>query len=196
MLPKVVQNTESMQGDITETEILKAIKQLRLGKSPGSDRLTSCFYKDFTEKLAPILCHVFNSLSSSQYLAIIILLYKCGQQNVLTKYRPISLTNTDYKILAYALTNRLEPHLPFLISPQQTAYMKGHFIGTNIRSVKDFINNSIETNSAHIVLFLDFWKAFDSVSHRFLFLLLKHIGLPDWYVKWVSIIYSEVVSVV
>ena len=106
------------------------------------------------------------------------------------------MTNADYKILAYVLTNRLELHLPFLISPQQTAYMKGCFIGTNIRSVQDFIDNSIENNSDHIVLFLDFWKAFDSVLHRFLLLLLKHIGLPDWYVKWVSIIYSEAVSVV
>ena len=50
----------------------------------------SSFYKDFAEKLAPILCHIFNkafaigSVSTSQYLAIIILLYKHGQQNVLT----------------------------------------------------------------------------------------------------------------
>ena len=135
LLLKVVQNTESMQGDITETEILEAIKQLCIGKSPSSDGLTSSFYKDFAEKLAPILYHVFNkafaisSVSMNQYLAIIILLYKHGQQNVLTNYRPISLTNTDYKILAYVLTNRLELHLPFLISPQQTAYMKGCFIG-------------------------------------------------------------------
>ncbi len=93
-------------------------------------------------------------------------------------YSPILLTNTDYKILAYVLMNRLETHLPFLISPQQTAYMRGHFIGTNIRSVQDFIDHTVEMDADHVVLFLDFQKAFDSVSHVFLQTLLKHIRLP------------------
>ena len=181
---------------------MEAIKQLHPGKSPGSDGLTSSFYKHFAASVAPIFSTVFNkafkigSLSANQYLAIIILLYKCGLQNVLMNYQPISLTNTDYKILAYVLTNRLEPHLSFLISLQQAAYMKGHFIGMNIRSVQDFIDHTIETDSSHLVLFLDFWKAFESISHRFLLLLLEHIGLPEWYVKWVNIIYTRAISVV
>ncbi len=60
--------------------------------------------------------------------------------------------------------------------------MEGHFISTNIRSVQDFIDYSVEMDSSHLVLFLDFHKAFDSISHQFLLLLLKHIGLPEWYV--------------
>ncbi len=201
-IQKVSQSIDTLQGDITENEILEAIKQLHPGKSPGSDSLTSSFYKHFAENLAPILSMVFNkafeigSLSVNQYLAIIILLYKCGLQNVLTNYQPILLTNTDYKILAYVLTNRLELHLSFLISPQQTAYMKGCFIGTNIRSVQDFIDHSVEKDSSHLVLFLDFHKAFDSISHNFLLLLLEYIGLPKWYVTWVKIIYSGMISVV
>lgn len=42
-LPKVVQETDSMIGDIMELEVEQAIKQLKLGKSPGSDGLTSSF---------------------------------------------------------------------------------------------------------------------------------------------------------
>ncbi len=123
-IPKVSQSIDTLQGDITKNEIMEAIKQLCPGKSPGSDRLTLSFNKHFAENLAPILSMVFNkafkigSLSANQYLAIIILLYKHGLQNVLTNYQPISLTNTDYKILTYVLTNRLELHLSFLISPQ------------------------------------------------------------------------------
>ncbi len=166
-----------------EEEIQQAILQLCTGKSPGSDGLTAGFYKHFVDDIAPILAMVFNkefelgSLSFNQYLVIIILLHKKGPQNILTNYRPISLTNTDYKILVYVLMNRLETHLPF-ISPQQTAYMKGCFIGTNIRSIQDFIDHTIEIGADHIVLFLDFQEAFDSVSHVFLQTLLKHIRLP------------------
>ena len=150
----------------------------------------------------PILTKVFNDafslgkLSWNQYLAIIILLHKRGPQNILTNFRPISLTNTDYKILAYVLTNRLEPHLSFLISPQQITYMKGRFIGTNICSVQDFIDYTIDQDADHIILFLDFHKAFDSISHLFLSTLLSHLGLPSWFVDWVDIIYKNVMSVV
>ncbi len=105
------------------------------------------------------------------------------------------MTNTDYKILAYILTNHLQPHLSALISSQQTAYMKGCFIGTNIRSVQDFIYFLVVNGKDHVVLFLAFKKAFDSVSHHFLFLLLEHIGLPALYIECICIMYSNASSV-
>ena len=114
---------------------------------------------------------------------------------MLNNYCPISLTNTDYKILAYVLLNRLEKHLSAIISSQQIAYMKGCFIGTNIRSVQDFIDHTVIHNADHIILFLDYKKAFDSVSHHFIFALLYHVGLPDHFVKWVEIIYKDASSV-
>ena len=114
----------------------------------------------------------------------------------MTNYRPISLTNMDYKILAYVLTNRLEEHLPFLISPYQTTYIKGRFIGTNIRSVQDMITDITENDKEHLVLFLDFCKAFDSISHLFLQCLLIKVSLPPEFVEWVDIIYAHANSVV
>ena len=50
-------------------------------------------------------------------------------------------------------------------------------------------------NADDIVLFLDYKKAFDSVSHHFLLALLHHVGLPDHFVKWVKIIYKDASSV-
>ncbi len=201
-LPIVIGDTSLMTAEITVSEIEQAIKQLKTGKAPGCDGLTASFYKHFVEHLAPMLCEVFNyayknkTLSISQYLVIIILLFKRGDQLSLNNYRPISLTNADYKILAYVLTAHLSEHLKFLISPQQTAYMKGCFIGTNIRSVQDMIDHTVENNLDHAVLFLDFKKAFDSVSHLFLHKLLVCIGIPAQFVDWIHIIYSDAKSVV
>ena len=69
--------------------------------------------------------------------------------------------------------------------------MKGLFI----RSVQDFIDHFVAEDTDYIVLFLDYKKAFDSVSHRFLFALLDHIGLPHQFVEWVKIIYTDACSV-
>ena len=110
------------------------IKKLRPNKSPGCNGLTTEFYQHFMHELASILCEVFNkifedeNLTDTQKIAIIVLIFKKGDNRLLENYRPVSLTNADYKILVYILSQRLEDHLPFLISPQQTAYMKSHFI--------------------------------------------------------------------
>ncbi len=136
-----MQDTSGLVGPVTEKEVLSAISCLRSSRSPGSDGLTSEFYKHFAEQVAPILAKVFNtcfqnkSLTLSQCLVIIILLFKKGDSMLLGNYRLISLTNSDYKILAYILTTRFEEHLTDVIVVNQTACMKGCFIGCNIQSI-------------------------------------------------------------
>ena len=198
-LPQVLQDTTALGGLITEKEIETAIGQLCLGKSPGCDGLTAEFYKSFDQKLLSILCQVFNdvwekkNLTLTQKIAIIIVLFKKGDTKRLNNYRPISLTNADYKILAYILMNCLSPHLSDVISVNQTAYMHGHFIGTNIRSVQDTMAHFAKHSLVSLILFLDF-KAFDSVPHQFLFILLEKIGLPLDFISWVKIMYTDVSS--
>ena len=53
-----------------------------------------------------------------------------------------------------------------------------------------------KNNLSHLILFLDFKKAFDSVSHQTLFELLYHIGIPDEFITWIQIMYYDSISVV
>ncbi len=68
------------------------------------------------------------------------LLYKKGNVLEVGNYRPISLTNVDYKILAYVLLSHMQPFLDNFIHPAQTAYMPGRYIGTNIRKIQDVMD--------------------------------------------------------
>ena len=168
---------------------MTAIKALHIGKAPGCDGLTAEFFKAFEETLAPIVVSVFQDIwnrkkiSDLQRLAVIILLFKKGNPQMLANYRPISLTNTDYKILAYVLSNHLSTHLTDIISVNQTAYISGCFIGINIRYVQDTIKHLAVNSPNSVLLFLNFKKAFDSVSHEFLFALLSHMGCPPEFVS-------------
>ncbi len=69
---------------ISSDEVTRVIKKLQTGKAPGIDGLTADFYKHFINHLSSILADVFNqifddkTLSSSQKLAVIILLFKKG----------------------------------------------------------------------------------------------------------------------
>ncbi len=123
-------------------------------------------------------------------------MFKKGDKQEASNYRPISLTNVDYKILAYVLTARIELCLDTIIHPSQTAYMQGHFIGTNIKKVQDAIDYNIQYNKDWVFVFLDFQKAFDSVSHIFLFSLLYSMGFPAEYITWVLLMYTKAQSIV
>ena len=84
--------------------------------------------------------------------------------------------------------------LPEVIHPSQTAYMQGRFLGTNIHKVQDAINWAESQNTKCVALFLDFQKAFDSVSHVFLWSLLTKMGFPQDFVSWTMLLHSQVVS--
>ncbi len=187
-LPSIKMDSSGLTGKITSDEVESVIKKLHLGKALGIDGLTADFYSHFVDQLSNILAAVYNaifeqgSLTFLQHMAIIILLFKKGDSQLVDNYCLISLTNTDCKILAYILTMCLEPHLSTLIHLNQTAYMSKQFISLNICSVQDFMDYIDCNNLDHAILFLDFKKAFDSVSHQFLFHLLKHLGLPQEFI--------------
>ncbi len=164
-LPKISCDTSLLTMSISQEEVAEAVKSLRPGKASGCDGLTSEFYKYFEELLVPILTSLFASiweakcLMDTQSMAIIILLFKKGDQRYLANYRLISLTNADYMILAYVLSHWLSEHLSDVIAVNQTAYMAGHFIGTNIQFVQDTMSHFILNSPNSIVLFLDYTKS-------------------------------------
>ena len=111
-----------------------------------------------------------------QNTSVLSLIHKKNERTYLKTYRPISLTNVDYCILAFALSMRLQKVIT-KISTEQTGYIKKQFIGTNIRAILDICENIEANNSAGILLLLHFEKAFDSVERSFLFSTHKKIQL-------------------
>ena len=78
-------------------------------------------------------------MSQSQRQGILTLLFKKGDKRVLDNWRPISLLNTDYKILARVLSQRLQRVIQKLVSSDQTGYIKGRSAANNLRLVQDVI---------------------------------------------------------
>ena len=72
--------------------------------------------------------------------------------------------NCDYKIAAKAIANRLKTVIPKIINNDQTDFLKGRFIGENIRLIDGIINHTESNNIPGLLLCLDFEKAFDTVE--------------------------------
>ena len=69
-----------------------------------------------------------------------------------------SLTNVDYRILRQDLVNQLHKVLPTLISQNQAGYVKGRYIGNNIRAIEDLILYAEKENVNSIICFWIFKK--------------------------------------
>ena len=63
---------------------------------------------------------------------------------------------------------RIEPSLPSLIHSDQTGFIKGRYMGQNIRFLDDLINFTDVNNTPGILLFIHFEKAFDTLEWSFL----------------------------
>ena len=178
----------------------KAVTAMELDKSPGIDGLTTNFYKHFWPLFGPRLTQVYNyafksgQLSVSHRRGVISLLFKKGDRTLLKNWRPITLLTTDYKILTKALANRLQQVLPLIVHTDQTASIKGRTINDNTRLLHDVITYANVNNIPLALISVDQLKAFDRVSHDFLFKTLQRFGFGQDFVQWIQVIYNSVSS--
>ena len=199
-IPKITNSDRDYcESKLLESEILSSLKALKNGKSPGSDGLTAEFYKFFwqdikTSLIDSIYYSIENGeLSVEQKRGIITLIPKKDKNRLFLKnWRPISLLNVDYKILAKCLAHRLSKVLPYIINEDQTGYIKGRFIGCNIRQIEDLLIYSELQNTPGIILTIDFEKAFDSISWKFIDRALESFNFGPKFRTIVSVLYKNI----
>ena len=134
-------------------------------------------------------------MSSSQKQAIITLIEKKEKdRSFLENWRPISLVNVDTKIMTKVIASRIKNVLPDIIHPNQTGYVKDHFIGETIRSIYDVMDFAVKENIPGLMLFIDFQKAFDSVEWEFLFKCLEAFNFGPDFLHWVKVFYKNIQS--
>ncbi|GBG77775.1 hypothetical protein CBR_g24222 [Chara braunii] len=171
----------------------EALKVMASGKTPGEDGLPVDFYRKHWEVVGEDLVEIYNEIQMGVRLpttacrGIISILFKKGDTNEIRNWRPISLLNVSYKILAKVLARRLGRHLPNLVEDDQAAF----------RSIYDNIVTAIETLEVVskeeldvAVLLLDMEKAYYQVNWSFVLTSLRWIGFGDMFCSWVVALYS------
>ena len=194
---------QTIEGEITLEEAGEALKNMKNGKSPGSDGFGAEFYKFFWKKIGPLVVRSLNQsfkdgeMSTTQREGLITCIPKPDKEREYVKnWRPISLLNVLYKIGATCIANRIKQVLPDLISEDQTGFVSNRYMGDNIRLIYDLISYLDKNNLPGMLLCLDFEKAFDSLDWTFLFKVLRTYGFGNDICRWIQTFYTNIKSTV
>ncbi|XP_022024016.1 uncharacterized protein LOC110924301 [Helianthus annuus] len=110
--------------------------------------------------------------------SFVALLPKVADPQELNDFRPISLIGVVYKVIAKVLANRINPTLPSIVSPMQSAFVEGRYILDGPLMVSEIISWAKSVKKEIFIFKVDFQKAYDSVSWNFLISNLRSMGFP------------------
>lgn len=115
--------------------------------------------------------------------SFITLIPKTDNSLLVSNYRPISLIGIQYKIVSKILANRLSLIVDSVVSREQSAFIKGRQILDGPLILNEIVD-WYRTKKKKLMLFkIDFAKAYDSVSWKYLMAILQAMGFGD---KWIG----------
>lgn len=119
------------------------------------------------------------------------MIHKEGRDPLFCKnYRPISLVNVNYKVVAKLLALRLEPLMQHLIDKEQCGFVKGRLTSDNSRLFLNGQNKVSSLSCSLAAISIDAEKAFDRVDWSFLFKTLNLHGFSPKIFSLISLLYS------
>lgn len=192
-------NTSSFYFRETNTvEVAELIMHLKNTPSAGHDGITTQFLKNNADILAEPLSKLFNrSILSGVFprtlkKAIIVPIFKEGEKNVISNYRPISLLSVISKLLEKVMHIRILKFLEkteFLASNQYGFIPKKSVDLALIQHMGDIVDGA-ESGNKVIAVYCDIRRAFDTVNHEILLNKLESLGVRggvwDWFSSYLS----------
>ncbi|CAM4553317.1 unnamed protein product [Caretta caretta] len=115
-------------------------------------------------------------------------IFKKGKEEKPGNYRLVSLTSVPGKIMEQVLKETILKHLEErkVIRNSQNGFTNSKSCLINLTTFYDEITGSVDVGKAVDLIYLDFRKAFDTVSHSILASKLKKYGLDEWTIRWIE----------
>ena len=190
--------TSDMCGaDISIPEVEFTCSNLPREKSPGPDRIPNEFYKSFAKLLAPLLARYYNEARAKGMLpngfsdGIVVILYKKGSRCDIRNYRPITLLNSDYKIMTRILAKRMLSIVTQFVSDSQIGFVPFTFIAESAMLIKLIQVHLDKIDDGGILVFCDLEKAFDRCDWNFLNKAIAKLNFSESHQSWFNILYDE-----
>lgn len=174
----------------TTSDVLKKLNALDATKGTGPDCIHPHFIKTCATSLAEPLAHIFNfSISSGSFpgqwkTAKVVPIFKHDDEQNVKNYRPISILSTFAKVFESLICPYIQHHFKNFLSTSQHGFVSGRSTNTNLALFTENLREAMDSHKQIDVIYTDFSKAFDKVSHRILLQKLKDHGFTDVMLQW------------
>lgn len=195
-IPENNQANENLMQIITQDDVLTAIKGSSSRKSPGSDGLPKEFFLKTWQIIGFEFTNVINDALQGKatrqfYDGILVLVKKKGSDKSVKGYRPISLLNYDYKVLARILKQRIHCLLPLVLSNNQKCSNGKRTIFEATNRIYDKICQLKHLRQNALLVSFDLDHAFDRVSHQFLQQTMIRMNFNANFVELLATIWNQ-----
>jgi hypothetical protein len=176
----------------TMEEIDLVVRESDGNKSPGPDGYNYAFVKEFWYLIKEEVRIMFDQFHANEILPKSLLAYfvalipKVSSPLELKDYRPISLLGSLYKLLAKVLARRLASVLNSVISPTQSAFLKGRNLVDGVLVVNELVDYAKKAKKDCLIFKVDFEKAYDLVDWGFLEYMMGRVGMRAKWVAWMK----------
>ena len=181
-------------GKITPKILTEIAGKMLPKKSAGPDFISTKLLKQILPTIVSPLCHIFNLSLQTGYIptqlktAKVVPVFKSGDKNLYTNYRPISLLSSFSKLLEKLVARQMVGflHKHNLLYKHQYGFRKAHSTSHPIIHFLNKIHNALNKNNPELTLgiFLDLKKAFDTVDHSILLQKMDHYGFKGTVNLW------------
>ena len=180
---------------LTNQVVEEKVNRLKANKSSGPDEVSPKLLKLAGKAIVPALIDIFNysikhrTVFSSWKTARLTPIFKKDDQTDCGNYRPVSLLSVPSKILEAVVNDRLVQHVFWdnqLITERQWAYRRGYSTELLLIHLTEIWRRAVDSDRVVAVAFVDFRKAFDSVSHEILVKKLEYrFGVTGPLLDWI-----------
>lgn len=180
--------------NVSELDILNTVRDLSNKNSTDCNGISMSLVKfiinDISEPLLFICNQSFSTgvFPNNMKTAKVIPLYKTGEKNLFTNYRPISLLPQFSKILEklfdIKLTNFVTKH--DILTESQYGFRTGRSTTMALLELLEEVTMSLDSKKSTIGVFIDLKKAFDTIDHSLLLKKLEHYGIRGLVLDWLT----------
>lgn len=182
---------EYLESPISLDEIKTAVWRCGANKAPGPDGYSIEFFRKFWDHVKTDMYMAVKHfektgvLNSGCNASFVTLVPKVPDPVGIADYRPISLIGIIYKVISNVLTERLKTVISSIISPEQTAFVRGRSILDGPLIANEILSWLKKSKRKALMLKVDFEKAFDCISWNFLDCVLEQMNFGLTWRSWI-----------
>ena len=167
--------------DFNPSRIKALLDAINTNKACGPDEIPGIVLKTYSNSnslvlpLSIIYKLVYNtgSLPLQRKLSNIVPILKKGDSKIVSSYRPVSLLCIASKIMERIIHDEMLLKVGSLIDKRQHGFLPNKSCATNLTILIEDVTKSLHNNVGTEIIYFDFAKAFDSVSHDIILHKLK-----------------------